>query len=123
MQIKRQVKEGNFRDRRHGETGARGDFRVEQLVALDADGKKEARRLGMATSDDEESGDENATAGNVDEIDSNDEMDQAIKMRHFGHKMTGNNSDESSDDSDVEELVNTAPGIHENKRVKAKQSS
>ena len=116
------MKEGNFQGRRHGETGARGEFQPEQLVALDADGKKEARRLGMATSDDEESGDENAKAGNVDEVDSNDEMDQAIKMRHLRHQMTGNDSDESSDDSDVEELVNTAPGIHENKRVKAKES-
>ena len=120
--MKRQMKEGNFQGRRHGETGARGEFQPEQLVALDADGKKEARRLGMATSDDEESGDENAKAGNVDEVDSNDEMDQAIKMRHLRHQMTGNDSDESSDDSDVEELVNTAPGIHENKRVKAKES-
>ena len=117
------MKEGNFQGRRHGGTGARGDFGVEKLVAADDEGKREARRLGMATSDDEESGDENAKAGNVDEVDSNDEMDQAIKMRHFGgRKMTLNDSDESSDDSDVEELVNTAPGIHENKRVKAKES-
>ena len=115
------MKDGNFQGRRHGETGARGEFQPEQLVALDAEGKREGLRLGIAASD-EESGDENAKAGNVDEVDSNDEMDQAIKMRHLRHKMTGNDSDESSDDSDVEELVNTAPGIHENKRVKAKES-
>ena len=119
--MKRQMKEG-IQGRRHGGTGARGDFGVEKLVAADDEGKREGLRLGMATSDDEESGDENAKAGNVDEVDSNDEMDQAIKMRHLRHKMTGNDSDESSDDSDVEELVNTAPGIHENKRVKAKES-
>ena len=107
--MKRQMKEG-IQGRRHGGTGARGDFGVEKLVAADDEGKREARRLGMATSDDEESGDENAKAGNVDEVDSNDEMlemDQAIKMRHFGRKMALNDSDESSDDSDVEELVNT----------------
>ena len=114
--------QGMFQGRRHGGTGARGDFGVEKLVAADDEGKREGLRLGLAASDDEESGDENAKAGNVDEVDSNDEMDQAIKMRHFGRKMTLNDSDESSDDSDVEELVNTAPGIHEKKRVKAKES-
>ena len=58
--MKRQMKEGNFqgRRRRHGGTGARGDFGVQKLVPADDEGKREARRLGMATSDDEESGDE-----------------------------------------------------------------
>ena len=104
-----------IRGRRRGESGARGHFRVEQLVALDHNGKKEARRLGLAGSDDEELRDGGRRAESGDEdADSNDELDQAIKARHRGTRaMRYEDSDESSDGDDRDGFANAngAPGM------------
>jgi len=93
VQIKRQLKEGGL-GRRGNAAGARGEYRADQLTALSAEERREAKRNGLATSDDEVSGDEK------EEDNDDDEMDQAIKQRHLGAEAMPVYSDSETDDDE-----------------------
>ena len=81
--------------------GARGAFRANELTALTKDELIEARRLKLATSDDEVSGDEKDNAADDhDEEDELKELDLAIKERHIGPVATQDYSDSSEDEDE-----------------------
>jgi hypothetical protein len=99
--MKRRVKEGFDGRRGGGVVGARGQFRTEQLVALDKEQKKEARRLGLATSDDDESENEDDKAAESD-VDSNEELDMAIKERYRRVAPQDSSSSEEEEEDDTQ---------------------
>lgn len=94
--MKRRLKEGNFS--RRGGFGARGNFQIEQLVALDKEQKKEGVRLNLngADSSDESGGEAPAPEA---EVDSNDELDLAIKERHRALPQQDSESEESEEET------------------------
>ena len=81
--------------------GARGAFRADELTAMTKAERIEARRMGLATSDDEVSGDEKDNAADDhDEEDELKELDLAIKERHIGPVATQDYSDSSEDEDE-----------------------
>lgn len=112
MQAIRQAKEG-FDGRRGGNSsfGARGKFRLDQLVAPDKDSRKEAKRLGLLQSDDEfGDGDNSGDQGGdgADEMDDEEALAEQIKARHLGPQML---TQDVSSSSESEEETPMTEGI------------
>ena len=98
LEMKRQLKEGNLGARRGGRQDARDYFREDQLMELDAEGKRELRKAGLTTASDDE---DDEGGGEKEELNSEDELDQAIKARHARQEPRFDNDDSGSDDEDA----------------------
>jgi hypothetical protein len=85
-ELLRQVR-GGFGDVRMGGRGgtARGVLRIDQLTAADPSNRREARRLGLANSDDDSSEDGGEESDDeMDELLQAQQLERDQKMRHLG---------------------------------------
>jgi len=87
--------------------GARGAFRADELLAMTKAERIAAKRVGLATSDDEVSGDEKDNAADDDDgEDERKDLDRAIKERHMGAFDATQDSSDSSEDEDESSRTN-----------------
>ena len=107
-EVIRQAREG-FDGRRGGggAGGARGNFRMDQLIGLDKNQLKEQKRLGLAENDefggDGKSGDEKGDESDKEkEIDDEEALAEAIKARHMGPQRLATQEYSSSEDEQEE---------------------
>ena len=103
-EMMRRMKEG-YDGRRHGTAGAaRGGLDWNTLVA--ADGKKDAKRLGLLNSDEEDSDDEK-DGSESEEEDELALLDRVLKERHnprnqLAHQLASDSEESSDEESDAE---------------------
>ena len=103
LEMKRRLKEGNLGGRRGGRQDARGNFREDQLMGIDLQGKKDLRKVGLTTASDDEGDDSGGEGGGLN---SEDELDQAIKARHGRQESRFDDEGSDDDEDDDNEYAN-----------------
>ncbi len=126
------------RDGFGGQDARGGAFRIDDLVGMDASARKEAKRLGLEDSDDEEIRKLRAGSDDEDEEDDDDEGDeerglaalisQELKNRHLGDRLRRKQepliSESESESEDEQEAVKAGSDSEEDEaaiKIKSRQ--